>query len=217
MAANTMPERARVLVVDDDASARVILTAVLRGEGYAVAAVPGAEALAAVVEAPRDLILLGLWVSFADGRAFAAAYREAPDPHAPLLLVNAGAEAAVRTAAAAMGAAGFLASPFRPEALLAAAARLTRAAPLPAADDPDEVGSRRYLHRLGQEVATLRAAFARADAAARAPRAAGRSPVLSLWDVARRHAFLREREQLRLQLGHYAREYTARRARRLRG
>jgi DNA-binding response OmpR family regulator len=212
-----MTEHARVLVVDDDAAARELLTALLDREGYAAAAAPCAAALAAVIRSPPDLIVVDPGVSLADAGGLAAAYLEVPDPHAPVLLIGAGSETAVRATARAMGAAGYLAYPFEPEALLAAAARLTRAAPLPAADDHDEVGSLRYLHRLAQEVATVRAAFARADAATRAPRAAGRSPVLSLWDVARRHAFLREREQLRLQLEHYAREYTARRARRLRG
>ena len=115
-------------------------------------------------------------------------------------------------AAASAGAAGALALPCDLDELLAALADLTRPAPVPAKDERDELARRRYLRRLAGELTTLRAATARAAAAAALLAAREHAGARAPADAARRRALGRAIEQLRLQLGHYAREYEALRA-----
>ena len=60
--------KARILVVDDEVVQRQILTDLLVAEGYAVAAAAsGIEALAQVLEAPPDLVLLDVVMPRMDG------------------------------------------------------------------------------------------------------------------------------------------------------
>jgi CheY-like chemotaxis protein len=106
-----------ILVVDDDASIREFIEMALIDEGYQVAlATNGREALdRAVAERPR-LILLDMAMPVMDGWAFARAYRATPGPHAPILVVTAAHEAAVRAAQA--GADAYIAKPFDLDRLL---------------------------------------------------------------------------------------------------
>ena len=100
-----------VLVVDDDATIREVVDAFLSEEGYEVVTAPdGAAALARVRERPPGLILLDMRMPVMDGWAFARAYRRAPGPHAPIVVLTAAREAAER--AAAIGADGVLGKPF---------------------------------------------------------------------------------------------------------
>jgi CheY-like chemotaxis protein len=117
-----------VLVVEDDAATRALLRDVLEDAGYAVReAADGAAALRAARAARPALVLLDLRLPGTDGRAFAAAYRRAPGPRAPIVVLTADADA--EASAAALGAAGHLRKPFDLDALLAVVGRLARAAP----------------------------------------------------------------------------------------
>ena len=117
-----------VLVVEDDAATRALLRDVLEGAGYAVReAADGAAALRAARAARPALVLLDLRLPGTDGWAFAAAYRRAPGPRAPIVVLTADADA--EAYAAALGAAGHLLKPFDLDALLAVVGRLARAAP----------------------------------------------------------------------------------------
>jgi CheY-like chemotaxis protein len=117
-----------VLVVEDDAATRALLRDVLEAAGYAVReAADGAAALRAARAARPALVLLDLYLPGTDGWAFAAAYRRAPGPRAPIVVLTADADA--EAYAAALGAAGHLRKPFDLDALLAVVGRLVRAAP----------------------------------------------------------------------------------------
>jgi CheY-like chemotaxis protein len=76
--------RARILVVDDEAANRALVRKVLEPLGYTVAeAADGQEALAAVATQPPDLLLLDLEMPRVDGLAVARAIKsnERTRPH----------------------------------------------------------------------------------------------------------------------------------------
>ena len=106
-----MIEPRRVLVVDDDESIRDLVEMALSAEGHQVMTAPdGAAALEAIAVSPPDVILLDMKMPVMDGWAFARAYREAPGPHAPIVVVTAAQDAASR--AAEVAADGHLPKPF---------------------------------------------------------------------------------------------------------
>jgi CheY-like chemotaxis protein len=106
--------KARVLVVDDDASVRGVICSALMLEGYdVVAAGHGAAALEVIGSQPEDrpdVILLDVRMPVLDGPEFVRRYRETPGPHAALLLLTAADDPAGYTEA--LRADGFLAKPF---------------------------------------------------------------------------------------------------------
>ncbi len=106
-----------VLVVDDDDTIRELIAMALVDEGYEVeTAVHGKEALDQVAKDALSLILLDMRMPVMDGWEFAEIYRQLPGPHAPIVVLTAGRDAA--NAAAQIGAAGYLAKPFDLERLL---------------------------------------------------------------------------------------------------
>jgi two-component system chemotaxis response regulator CheY len=117
-----LPRRPRpILVVDDDAAVRRLLSWALTDEGYAVLEAPdGAVALARAQEAAPGLILLDMRMPVLDGWAFARRYRARPGPHAPIICVTAALDAAAAVARGAqIGAAATLSKPFDLDDLLA--------------------------------------------------------------------------------------------------
>jgi CheY-like chemotaxis protein len=100
-----------VLVVDDDPDLRRVLTDLLADEGYDVeTASDGHLALERARVRPPAVILLDYQMPRCDGRQFAAAYRQLPGPHAPIVLLT--AAATVRQRAAEVGADAFIGKPF---------------------------------------------------------------------------------------------------------
>lgn len=101
----------RVLVVDDDESIRQFIEMALDDDGFEVAvAAEGASALDTAVRFRPHVILLDMRMPGVDGWSFAEAYRDAPGPHAPILVLTAARDAEVY--AAEIGADAFLAKPF---------------------------------------------------------------------------------------------------------
>jgi CheY-like chemotaxis protein len=114
-----------ILLVDDDATSRSLVTEALGDEGYqVVTAADGAAALEIVASRRPCVILLDMRMPGMDGWAFAGAYRRRPGPHAPIVVCSAAADA--RQRAAEIEAAGHLAKPFGLDALLAVAQRYAR-------------------------------------------------------------------------------------------
>lgn len=104
-------ERQPILVVDDDEIILGSVAFVLADEGYAVAmATNGQEALEQIEKQPPRLILLDMRMPIMDGWAFAAAYREHPGPHAPIIVMTAAHDS--RSRAAEINADGYIAKPF---------------------------------------------------------------------------------------------------------
>lgn len=92
----------RILVVEDDPTIRDCLAELLDLAGYDVITAPhGAAALERLDDAaqPPALILLDMQMPVMDGWEFAAAYRQRPGPHAPIVVVTAAVDATGRGSA----------------------------------------------------------------------------------------------------------------------
>jgi CheY-like chemotaxis protein len=114
---------ARVLVVEDDPDLAALEAEVLKLRGHEVdVASNGREALDAVERARPDLILLDMKMPVMNGREFADEYRRREPCTAPIVVVTAADDAQRR--AAEVGASGWIAKPFDPEALVDKVARL---------------------------------------------------------------------------------------------
>jgi CheY-like chemotaxis protein len=117
-----MSERPRVLVVDDEEEIRDLVAMVLARQGYEVSiAEHGAAALDLVRQTRPAAILLDMRMPVMDGWAFAAAYRQLPAPHAPIIVLTAAHDALQR--AAEIGADAALSKPFTTAELTACVAQ----------------------------------------------------------------------------------------------
>ena len=118
-----------VLVVDDDARIRGLLTRYLSREGFYVTAARDAAQARRLLEGLEfDCLVVDVMMPGEDGLAFTAAIR--PRVDTPILLLTARGEADDRISGLEAGADDYLAKPFEPrELLLRIAAILRRARP----------------------------------------------------------------------------------------
>jgi DNA-binding NtrC family response regulator len=108
----------RVLVVDDQASARDVLASMLIDEGYeAETAVDGASALEAIHERAPALVLTDLNMPGIDGMALLAKVR-ADNPHIPVIVVTGSGAVTAAVRAMRAGAEDYITKPVDFEALL---------------------------------------------------------------------------------------------------
>jgi two-component system, chemotaxis family, chemotaxis protein CheY len=106
-----------ILIVDDDEVILSSVALVLVEEAYQViSAMNGKEALELTSTRSPRLILLDMKMPVMDGWAFAAAYRQQPGPHAPIVIMTAAHDWESR--AAEISADGCLAKPFDIDDLL---------------------------------------------------------------------------------------------------
>jgi DNA-binding response OmpR family regulator len=101
----------RVLLIDDDAGIRELITVALTDEGYEVLTAPDGEVglEVALMERP-DLILLDTRMPGMDGPEFARRYRQIEGAAAPLIILSAIDQP--EQAALEVGASGYLSKPF---------------------------------------------------------------------------------------------------------
>jgi CheY-like chemotaxis protein len=102
----------RVLLVDDDESIRDFVRIALSDVGYEVATAEDGRAALDLLSSSfhPSLILLDMRMPRMDGWQFSRAYRETPEPHAPIVVVTAARDAA--ESAAQIQADAHLAKPF---------------------------------------------------------------------------------------------------------
>ena len=132
----------RILVVDDEAPVREVLTEYFATEGYAVeAATNGLEALSAVRGGRADLVLLDVRMPGLDGVQVLRRIRELTDS-VPVIMVTANEDATLARETLMLGAFDYVAKPFDFDYLdravaagFARAAEKAHAAPAPS-DDP---------------------------------------------------------------------------------
>jgi CheY-like chemotaxis protein len=116
------PGAGPVLVVDDDDTIRSLMAEALSDEGYeTVEAKDGAVALDFVRAYSPRLILLDMRMPGMNGWEFAEEYRKLPGPHAPIVVVTAGADGALK--ASQIHADAYVAKPFRIDDLVDTVAR----------------------------------------------------------------------------------------------
>ena len=148
---------AQVLVVDDEANNREVLTLLLQAQGLSVAtAEDGETALSAVAAAPPDLILLDVMMPGLDGFEVCRRLKAAPDTvFIPVVILTALHGAKERVRGAAAGADDFLSKPFDEVELAARVKSLLRVKSL-----HDQL--QRYNRELEQAVAERTAELRRA-------------------------------------------------------
>jgi DNA-binding response OmpR family regulator len=131
-----------ILVVDDHASVRTLVTDYLEEQGYRVlAASDGGEGLQVARRARPDLVLLDIMMPGLDGLGFLQAYRR--DHIAPVILLTARVEETDKVIGLELGADDYITKPFGMKELLArvrAALRRAGIAAQPAANERLHVG-----------------------------------------------------------------------------
>lgn len=122
--------RPKILVVDDDPAARVMLSDLLAGEGYAVTATSdGLTALTVVERAVPDIIISDVSMPGMDGFELVRELRaRAASAEVPILLLSAIAQSARRVTGLDLGADDFVAKPVDLDELLARIRALLRRA-----------------------------------------------------------------------------------------
>ena len=113
------PEPARVLVVDDEATIRDLLSGSLRFDGFeVVTAASGAEAVRAAARFRPDLILLDVMMPDGDGFEVARRLRAGPGG-IPVVFLTARDEVADRVSGLNLGADDYVTKPFSLDEVLA--------------------------------------------------------------------------------------------------
>ena len=114
-----MSARKKILIVEDDADCRTLISLILEDEYEVTTAVNGEEALAAVESDAPDLILLDIMIPCIDGWEVILRLR-ADDRYKdlPILAVTARASEDSRQRAMREGATDYIIKPFDPEELL---------------------------------------------------------------------------------------------------
>jgi two-component system phosphate regulon response regulator OmpR len=132
-------ERARLLVVDDDAELRELAQAYLTQQGFEVVTVPdGTRMDAALAAGGFDLVILDLMLPGEDGLSIAKRIKSGPN--IPIIIVSAQGEDVDRIVGLEIGADDYVAKPFNPRELLARIrAVLRRAQNRSAPSEPDTV------------------------------------------------------------------------------
>ena len=127
-----MNER-RILVADDDKDAVLILTALLRDEGYQVRGVHrGAEVLDAVFNFAPDVVLLDISMPQMSGYEVARRLRERYGSARPALIAVTGFTGNMdRAQARAAGFEHHIGKPYEPRELLQLIGTVSRSAPAP--------------------------------------------------------------------------------------
>jgi CheY-like chemotaxis protein len=124
-----MPDRDRVLIVEDDESIATALVDTLRDEGYdARCAANGQEGLAVLASWTPQVILLDLMMPVMDGRSFRIAQRALPGRlgELPVIVLSGARDAHAR--AEEIGAVAAIAKPFDLDVVLSTVARICQGA-----------------------------------------------------------------------------------------
>jgi len=114
----------KVLVVDDEATVRFLLSRVLAHAGYAVeVATDGESALERIQAGRPDLVVLDLMMPGLDGWGVMRSLKQSASPP-PVLVVSAHGDAETPRRAVEAGAAGYMTKPFALKALVEACGRI---------------------------------------------------------------------------------------------
>jgi DNA-binding response OmpR family regulator len=118
----------KVLIVDDEATVRYLLSHVLTHAGYLVEVATDGEAALERIRASRpDLVVLDLMMPGLDG--WGVLERLKGDSHPPVLVVSAHGDSETPGRAAQAGAAAYMTKPFALKELVQTCGRIVKAGP----------------------------------------------------------------------------------------
>src|SRR5947209_16210385 len=112
----------KILLVDDDPLILMLYQRALKNAGYALAtAANGKQALAIIIAAPPDLVLLDVMMPIMDGVTMLRELKKTQIARPPVVVIagNQREYQATREEARLSGATAFLSKPFSPQQLLA--------------------------------------------------------------------------------------------------
>ena len=126
MSSGDIDRRRHILVVDDEASVRMLLRRYLERDGYLVVeAVDGADALQRLAEQPFDLAVIDVMMPKVDGFDLVRQVRSRSD--VPVIMLTGRGEESSRVAGLELGADDYMVKPFSmPELVARVRARLRR-------------------------------------------------------------------------------------------
>lgn len=126
----SQPQAAKkVLVVDDEATVRYLLSHVLTHAGYLVEVATDGEAALERIQASRpDLVVLDLMMPGLDGWGVLERLMSSPS-HPPVLVVSAHGDSETPQRAVAAGAAGYMTKPFALKELVQTCGRIVAGSP----------------------------------------------------------------------------------------
>ena len=132
-----MAEDAHILVVDDDARLRVLLSRYLAGEGFRVTtAETASEARDKLRFMHPDMMVLDVMMPGESGLTLTESLRREPGSDVPVLLLTARGSPEDRIAGFEAGADDYLGKPFEPRELVLRIRALLRRAPAPLQEAP---------------------------------------------------------------------------------
>ena len=149
-----MNDRSHILVVDDDADIRTLLSEYLETQGLRATAVPDSKSMRKVLEQSKvDLVVLDLMLKGESGLAVCRDLRT--KSQVPVIMLTALSEEIDRIVGLEVGADDYLPKPFNPRELLGRIkAVLRRSQQIPADADPSRVAIYRFgswrLHMLSR-------------------------------------------------------------------
>jgi len=117
-----------LLIVDDSASMRQLVTFALKGAGYEViAAVHGKDALSKLAGAKVDMVVTDLNMPEMDGIALIKQLRSSPaTKFTPVVMLTTESQEARKTEGKQAGASGWIVKPFTPDQLIETVKRFVK-------------------------------------------------------------------------------------------
>jgi CheY-like chemotaxis protein len=130
--------RARILTIDDDASVRELLTAILTGAGFTVAQAPGGERGLQDMRAARpDLVIVDLQMPGIDGHEVCRRMKADPELRdIPIIMCTGDNRKEMLVQAIRLGAADFIIKPFTAETVVKRVQRVLTESTLPFTPPP---------------------------------------------------------------------------------
>lgn len=122
-----MTKKLKILIVDDSASLRHVVTIALEGAGYEViSAADGKEALALLDGSKINLVICDVNMPVMDGITFVKEVKKLPQYRfMPIIMLTTESRESRKSEGQMAGAKAWVVKPFRPEQILHAVAKLT--------------------------------------------------------------------------------------------
>ena len=127
MELHAQKNKIKILIIDDEAPIREVLSESLRDDGYEVLVAPdGPSGLQCLKDFKPDVCFLDIWMPKMDGIELVRRLRALPKfKSTPILLLTTESDPEKKKQGKEAGATGWITKPFQPDQLVAAVAKVT--------------------------------------------------------------------------------------------